>query len=63
MIFWTEKIDPFKAANGMQVSPAACELKDGRNGYCLGLDWKSEIEAKGGNTEFIYKSDIKQPPL
>ena len=63
MIFWTLKIEPFKAANGMNITPIPCELIDNRAGYYLSADWKTEIEAKGGNTEFISKSDIKQSPL
>ena len=60
LIFWEAEIQPFKAATGVQVTPMACELIDGRTGYFLGSDWQAEIEAKGVTVEGIEKVDIKQ---
>jgi len=60
LIFWTTFLKPFKAKTGMRVSPAPCELIDGRTGYCLGADWREEIEAKGVEVEEISKEQIKQ---
>lgn len=59
MIYFTKNIPPFNAANGMRVSPIACELKDNRTGYYLGKDWREEIEAKGATVELIEKKDLK----
>ena len=58
MIFFTDSIKPFKAKNGMQVSPIPTELKDGRKGFMLDDDWNSEITSKDIKTEVISKDDI-----
>ena len=60
LIFWETFLEPFIASSGMRVSPAPCELIDGRTGYCLGADWREEIEAKGVEVEEISKEQIKQ---
>lgn len=62
LIFFTKEIKPFKAKSGVTVSPCPCELKDGREGYFLGIDWKDEIEAKT-QVELISKDDLKQNEL
>lgn len=62
MIFWTEKIEPFKAGTRNCV-PCACELKDERTGYFLGEDWREEIEGKGVSVEIITKEDLKQEEI
>ena len=59
MIFFEEDIQPFTAASGMKITPISCELKDNRQGYYLGDEWKEEIEAKGTTTELITKEDLK----
>ena len=58
MIYFEEEIMPFKAGADM-CRPIPCELKDNRQGYYLGDDWKEEIEAKGATTEPIEKQDLK----
>lgn len=60
LIFWQTEIQPFTAATGVQVTPCACELKDGRTGYYLGFDWKQEIEAKGATVELITTDNLVQ---
>lgn len=62
LIFFTAEITPFKAQSGVMVSPCPCELKDGRNGWFLGEDWKDEIIAKT-TVELISKEDLKQEQL
>lgn len=59
MIFFEENIQPFTAENGMKIKPISCELKDNRQGYYLGDEWKEEIESKGATTEQITKDDLK----
>lgn len=59
LIFFTEEITPFKAKSGVMISPCSCELKDGRKGYFLGIDWKQEIEAKT-TVEIITKGDYQE---
>lgn len=63
MIFFTKKIEPFKAEKGMQVSPIPCELTDNRTGFFLGDEWTTEIEAKGGEVETITKEDLKKDEI
>ena len=58
MIFFTDKIKPYKLKNGIQVSPIPTKLKDGRFGYFLGEDWKNEITSKSIKTEVISKDNI-----
>lgn len=62
LIFFTTEITTFKAQSGVMISPCICELKDGRNGWFLGADWKDEIEAKT-QVELITKDDLKQEQL
>ncbi len=59
LIFFTQKIEDFKSANGMNVSPRACEKTDNTAGFYLGEYWKSEVEAKGATVEVISKDDLK----
>ena len=58
MIFFTDKIEPYKLKNGIQVSPIPTELKDGRKGFMLDDDWNSEITSKDIKAEVISKDDI-----
>ena len=59
MIFFTENIKPFKAASGVNIVPCECQLKDGRTGYFLGVDWAIEIVSLGVSIEPITKDDLK----
>ena len=61
LIFFT---DGTKFKSGTRnCAPIPCELKDGRNGYYLGDDWKETIEGRGIATEPITFDDIKQPEI
>lgn len=61
MIFFTENITPFNAANGMRVTPIACELNDNRTGFRASDAWKDELESKGVHAEVISEEDLKSP--
>lgn len=65
LIFFTTHVPTFKSTakrtKGMPISPFKVQLKDGRTGYAIGIDWKEEIEAHAKiMTEEISKTDIKQ---
>lgn len=59
MIFFEKQIEPFFISENNRINPIPCTLIDGRNGFFLGDDKKSEIEAKGAIVEQVAKEQIK----
>lgn len=61
MIFFTQKIEPFKCQNsGMMLSPTPCKLQDDREGFYFSIDkWNDQLIAKGAVIEQITVDDFK----